>query len=92
MSKSIYEKYRRLLELGEIAVDTIEKMDEEIEYKDNKITVLKDKLLGLNQYDEVKINEFLNHTAKPSVKRDRTRRRLLEAMNYANKTFKQLGV
>lgn len=94
VSKSIYEKYRQLLELGDIAVDTIEKMDEEIEYKDNKIIVLEDKLKGLNQYDEAKINEFLNHTAKSSVKsvnRDRARRRLLESMNNANKTFKQLG-
>ncbi len=92
MSKSIYEKYRQLLKLDEIAVDTIEKMDEEIEFKDKKITHLEDKLKGLNQYDEAKVNEFLNHTAKPSVKRDRARRRLLEAMNNANKNFKQLGV
>ncbi len=73
-------------------VDTIEKMDEEIEYKDNKITILEDQLKGLNQYDKDKINEFLNHTAKPSVKRDRAIQRLLEDMNNANKTFKQLGV
>ncbi len=92
LSKSIYEKYRQLLELGDIAVDTIEKMDEEIEYKDNKIIVLEDKLKGLNQYDEGKINEFLNNSVKPSIKRDRARRRLLESMNNANKTFKQLGV
>jgi hypothetical protein len=65
VSESIYEKYRQLLELGEIAVDTIEKMDEEIEYKDNKITILEDQLKGLNQYDKNKINEFLNPTAKP---------------------------
>jgi hypothetical protein len=67
-------------------------MDEEIEYKDNKITILEDKLKDLNQYDEAKINEFLNHTAKPSVKRDRARQRLLESINNANKTFKQLEV
>ncbi len=60
--------------------------------KDKKITVLEDKLKGLNQYDEAKINEFLNHAARPLVKRDRARRRLMEAMNNANKTFKQLGV
>jgi hypothetical protein len=35
-------------------------MDEEIEYEDKKITHLEDKLKGLNQYDDVKINEFLN--------------------------------
>ena len=43
-------------------------MDEEIEYKDNKITLLEDQLKGLNQYDETKINEFLNHASKPTVK------------------------
>jgi hypothetical protein len=69
--KSIYEKYRQLLELGEIAVDTIEKMDEEIEFKDKKIAYLEDKLKGLNQYDDGKVNEFFNHTSKPLVKRDR---------------------
>ncbi len=92
VSKSIYEKYRQLLELGEIVVDTIEKMDEEIEFKDKKITVLEDKLKGLNQYDESQINKFLNHTVRQSDKRDRVRRRLQEAMNNADKTFKQLGV
>jgi hypothetical protein len=50
-------------------VDTIEKMDEEIEYKDNKITILEDQLKGLNQYDKDKINEFLNHTAKETAGR-----------------------
>ena len=69
--KSIYEKYKQLLELGEIAVDIIEKMDEEIEYNDKKITHPEDKLKGLNKYDEGKINEFLIQTSKPSVKRDR---------------------
>jgi len=34
----------------------------------------------------------INPTAKPSVKRDRARRRLLESMHNANKTFKQLRV
>lgn len=100
LSKSIYERYRQLLELGEIAVDAIEKMDEEIEFKDKKIIHLEDKLKDLNQYDEAKINEFLNNASKAiacpkgvsSVKRDRARRRLMEAMNNANKTFKQLGV
>jgi hypothetical protein len=37
----------QLLELGEIEVDTIDKIDEEVEFKD-KITHLEDKLKGLN--------------------------------------------
>ncbi len=56
VSKSIYEKYRQLLELDEIAVNTIEKIDEETEFKDKKITVQEDKLKGFDQYDECKIN------------------------------------
>jgi len=61
-------------------------MDEEIKGKGSKITYLEGQMKGLNQYDKDKINEFLNHIAKPSVKRDRAKRRLLEAMNNANKT------
>ncbi len=30
-------------------------MDEEIEFKDKKLTHLEDKLKGLNQYDEVRL-------------------------------------
>ncbi len=41
VSKSMYEKYRKLLELGEIVVHTIEKMDEEIEFENKKITEFK---------------------------------------------------
>jgi hypothetical protein len=68
MSKSIYERCRQLLELGEIAVDTLEKMDEEVEHKNNKITILKNQLKDLNQYDKDKINEFLNYTLNHQLK------------------------
>jgi hypothetical protein len=36
-SNQLYMENRILKELGNAAVETIEKMDEEIEYKDNKI-------------------------------------------------------
>jgi hypothetical protein len=65
--RSIYEKYKQLLEF-EIAVHTIEKMDEKIEFKDKKIAHLQHKLKGLNQYDELKLINFLiirpNHRLK----------------------------
>jgi hypothetical protein len=49
-----------LKELGVIAVETIEKMDEEIELKDNKINVLEKELKDVNHYDEQKIQALLN--------------------------------
>ncbi len=37
------------------AVETIERMDEEIELKDNKINILEKELKDVNHYDEQKI-------------------------------------
>jgi hypothetical protein len=48
---------RVLKELGVALVKTIEKMEEEIEYKDNKINVLQRELKDVNSYDE---EELLN--------------------------------
>jgi len=42
------------------AVETIERMDEEIELKDNKINVLEKELKDVNHYDEEKIQTLLN--------------------------------
>jgi hypothetical protein len=42
------------------AVETIERMDEEIELKDNKIHVLEKELKDVNYYDEQKIQTLLN--------------------------------
>ena len=42
------------------AVETIERMDEEIELKDNKINVLEKELRDVNHYDEQKIHTLLN--------------------------------
>jgi hypothetical protein len=49
-----------LKELGVVAVDTIERMDEEIELNDNKINVLEKELKDVNHYDEQKIQTLLN--------------------------------
>ncbi|KAI4460068.1 hypothetical protein MML48_6g00014766 [Holotrichia oblita] len=59
-SEQLYTENRILKELGIAAVDTIEKMDEEIEYKNNKINVLEKELKDVNHYDEDKINNLLN--------------------------------
>ncbi len=45
---------------GVTAVETIERMDEEIELKDNKINVLEKELKDVNDYDEQKIQTLLN--------------------------------
>jgi uncharacterized ferredoxin-like protein len=45
----LYTENRVLKELGVAAVETIERMDEEIELKDNKIHVLENELANKNQ-------------------------------------------
>jgi len=48
---------------------------------------------GYNQYDDEKMNEALRR--KPVIreaKGERARRKLIYAMNNANRTFKELGV
>jgi uncharacterized ferredoxin-like protein len=56
----LYTENRVLKELGVAAVETIERMDEEIELKDNKINVLEKELKDVNHYDEQKIQTLLN--------------------------------
>ena len=56
----LYTENRLLKELGVVAVDTIERMDEEIELKGNKIQVLEKELKDVNHYDEQKILNLLN--------------------------------
>ncbi len=51
----LYTENRVLKELDVAAVETIERMDEEIELKDNKIKVLEKELKNVNHYDEQKI-------------------------------------
>ena len=51
----LYTENRVLKELGVAAVETIERMDEEIELKDNKINILEKELKDVNHYDEEKI-------------------------------------
>jgi hypothetical protein len=47
----LYKGNRVLNELGAAAVETFEKMDEEIELKYNKINVLEKELRNVNNYD-----------------------------------------
>ncbi len=43
-----------------VAVETIERMDEEIELKDIKINVLEKELKNINHYDEQKFQTLIN--------------------------------
>ncbi len=48
----LYTENRILKEVSVTAVETIERMDEEVELKGNKINVLEKKLKDVNYYDE----------------------------------------
>ena len=62
----LYTENRILKELGVAAVETIERMDEKIELKDNKINVLEKELKDTYHYDEEKIQTLLNK--KPVIR------------------------
>jgi flagellar biosynthesis/type III secretory pathway ATPase len=85
-SNQLYMENRILKELGNAAVETIENMDEEIEYKDNKINVLEQELKEVNSYDEEKINALLNEN--PVIRynnKERAKRRLANTLSLVNK-------
>jgi flagellar biosynthesis/type III secretory pathway ATPase len=85
-SNQLYMENRILKELGNAAVETIENMDEEIEYKDNKINVLEQELKEVNSYDEEKINALLNKN--PVIRynnKERAKRRLANTLSLVNK-------
>ena len=63
------------------AVETIERMDEEIELKDNKINVLEKEFKNVNHYEQ-KIQTLLNK--KPVIRNNnkgRAKRRLLNTLS-----------
>ena len=83
-SDQLYTENRILKELGVAAVETIEKMDEEIEIKYNKIHILEKELKEINQYDEQKIQNLLNKN--PIIRtnnKERAKRRLLNTLSIA---------
>ena len=83
-SDQLYTENRILKELGVAAVETIEKMDEELEPKDNKIHILEKELKEVNQYDEQKIQNLLNKN--PIIRtnnKERAKRRLLNTLSIA---------
>jgi len=91
----LYKENRIMKELGELAIDTIDRLDSELEVKNNTITVLEEELKGINQYDEQKVNALLNK--KPTIlcaNRERAKRQLLETLRKTkqlnNKVSKQL--
>ncbi len=82
----LYTENRVLKELGVAAVETIEKMDEEIELKDNKINVLEKELKDVNHYDEQKIQTLLNKN--PVIRnnnKERSKRRLMNTLSLSYK-------
>ncbi|RZC40046.1 hypothetical protein BDFB_015006 [Asbolus verrucosus] len=61
-------------------------MDEEIEYKDNKIKVLERELKEINSYNKEKINTLLNKN--PIIRynnKERAKRRLANTLSLTNK-------
>ena len=82
----LYTENRVLKQLGVAAVETIERMDEEIELKDNKIKVLAKELKDVNHYDEQKFQNLLNKN--PVIinnNRERSKRRLLDTLSLTYK-------
>ncbi len=75
-----------LKELGVAAVETIERMDEEIELKDNKIKVLSKELKDVNHYDEQKILTLLNKN--PVIRNNNNERAKRCLMNMLYLTYK----
>jgi CRISPR/Cas system CMR-associated protein Cmr3 (group 5 of RAMP superfamily) len=65
-AEQLYTENGLLKEIGVVAVDTIERKDEEIEFKDNKINVLEKELKDVNHYHEQKIQTLLNK--KPVIR------------------------
>jgi hypothetical protein len=65
---------RKLLINYTAAIETIERMDEDIELKGNKINILTQQLKNFNHYDEQKINSLLN---KNPVIRNNKRERVV---------------
>jgi hypothetical protein len=78
----LYTENRVLKELDVAAVENIERMNEEIELKDNKINVLEKELNDVNHFDEQKIQTLLNK--KPVIRnnnKERAKRRLLNILS-----------
>jgi hypothetical protein len=82
----LYTENRVLKELGVAAVETIERMDEEIEFKDSKINALAKVLKDINHYDEQKIQTLLNkNPVTRNNNKERAKRRLLETLSLTYK-------
>ncbi len=68
------------------AVEDIERMDEEIELKDNKINVLEKELKNVNHYDKQKIHTLLNkNPVIRSNNKEIAKRRLLDTLSLTYK-------
>ena len=75
-----------LKELGVAVVEIIERMDEEIKLKDNKINILEQALKDVNHYHEQKIQTLLNKN--PVIRnnnKERAKRRLFDTHSLTYK-------
>ena len=80
---TLYTENRLLRELSTVAVETIEKMDEETELKDNRICILEKELKDFKHYDEQKIQALLNKNPVIRINnKERAKRRLLNTLSY----------
>lgn len=69
-----------------VTVETIERMDEEIEFKENKIKVLAKELQDVNHYDEQKILNLLDkNLIIRNNNKERSKRRLLDTLSLTYK-------
>jgi hypothetical protein len=82
----LHTENRIFKELGVAAVETIERMDEDIELKDNKINVLEKELKNVKHYDEQKTQTLL--TKNPVIRKndkERAKRCLFNNLSLTNK-------
>lgn len=88
----LYTENKILNKLGVVAIETIEKMDVEMELKDNKIDILEKELKDVNHFDAEKVQALLN--VKPVIRngnKERAKRRLLKTLEAINTDITNVG-
>ena len=77
IANELYLNNRLLRECGNIAINQIGMLDEELELKDKRIDLLEDELKETSSYDEDKINSLMNKNPIFKIDyRERAKRRL----------------
>jgi hypothetical protein len=81
-SDYLFTENRILKELGEVAVETIERLCEEKQLKGNKVNILEKELKNINNYDEKKIMSLLNKN--PVIRKNGKERAKYEIVKTLN--------